>query len=180
MLARRAVKGEPPIIRAAKALQDELLGPPSPPPSDDSPLADERRAVEAYKKATLMVFGIALETYGQKLSDQQEVLMHLSDMLMEVYAADSALLRAQAATDGRAARASLHAAAARVLVNDAAFRLEASARQALAAMAEGDGLRTYLAGLRRLFKTTPINTVALRRTLADEAVAGRGYPFQLG
>jgi alkylation response protein AidB-like acyl-CoA dehydrogenase len=180
MLARRAVKGEPAIIGAAKALQDELLGPPSMPSTDHSTLADERLGVESYKKAALMVFGIALQTYGQKLSDQQEVLMHLSDMLMEVYAADSALLRAEAANGSQLAQAALHVAAARVLVNDAAFKLDASARQALAAMAEGDGLRTYLAGLRRLFKTVPINTVALRRTLADEAVSRRAYPFQLG
>ena len=64
-----------------------------------------------------------------------------------------------------------------MFVNDAAARIEACGRQALAAMAEGDTLRTMLAGARRLFKWTPINTVALRRRLADEAVARRGYPL---
>src|SRR4029077_9705112 len=58
MLARRAVKGELGIIPAAKALQDELLGPPSMPPSDDQPFADERRAMESFKKIALMVFGV--------------------------------------------------------------------------------------------------------------------------
>jgi hypothetical protein len=64
-----------------------------------------------------------------------------------------------------------------VFVNDAAMRVEASAKQALAAMAEGDALRTMLSALRRLSKTMPINTAALRRRLADEAVARGGYPF---
>jgi alkylation response protein AidB-like acyl-CoA dehydrogenase len=177
ILARRAAKNELPVIAAARALQDELLGPPAPPGTDDGLLAEERRAVESFKKSTLMVFGVALQTYGQKLSDQQEVLMHVADMLIDVFAAESAVLRAIGATNGPAARAPLHVDAARVFVNDAAMRVEASAKQALAAMAEGDALRTMLSALRRLSKTMPINTAALRRRLADEAVARGGYPF---
>jgi alkylation response protein AidB-like acyl-CoA dehydrogenase len=177
MLARRAVKGDIGVIAAAKALQEELLGPPAARPADDSVLADERFSVDSFKKAALMVFGVALQTYGQKLSDQQEVLMHIADMLMDVYAADSAVLRAAAASRENAARAPLHVNAARVFVSDAAMRIEGSGRQALAAMVEGDTLRTMLAALRRLFKATPVNTAALRRTLADEAVSRGGYPF---
>jgi alkylation response protein AidB-like acyl-CoA dehydrogenase len=175
MLARRAAKGEPPVIAAAKALQEELLGPPSMPVQDDAPLADERRAVDAFKKAALMVFGVAMQTYGQKLADQQEVLMHLADMFIDVYSAESATLRAVAAGDRP--NAALHSDTARVFVNDAAMRLEASAKSALAAMADGDTLRTLLAALRRLFKMTPINTAALRRRIADETVARGAYPF---
>ena len=87
------------------------------------------------------------------------------------------MLRAQAAAEPTAPRAALHVDAARVFVNDAAMRIEPSARQALAAMAEGDTLRTLLAALRRLLKVTPVNTVALRRRLADAAVARGGYPL---
>jgi alkylation response protein AidB-like acyl-CoA dehydrogenase len=177
MLIRRAVKGDLPLIPAAKALQDELLGPPSLPASDDGPLADERRAVEAFKKTALMVFGVAMQTYGQKLTDQQEVLMHLADITIDVYSAESATLRAQSASERHATRAALHVDAARVFVNDAAMRIEASARQALAAMVEGDALRTMLAALRRLLKVMPTNTVAPRRRLADETVSRGGYPF---
>jgi alkylation response protein AidB-like acyl-CoA dehydrogenase len=177
MLARRAVKNELPVIAAAKALQEELLGPPAPPSMDDGILADERRSVESFKKSALMVFGVALQTYGQKLSDQQEVLMHVADMLIDVFAAESAVLRAIDASNGPAARAALHVDAARVFVSDAAMRVEASAKQALAAMADGDTLRTMQSALRRLSKTMPINTAALRRRLADEAVARGGYPF---
>jgi hypothetical protein len=71
----------------------------------------------------------------------------------------------------------LHAAAARVFVNDAAGRVEQSAKTALAGMAEGDTLRTLLAALRRLLKVTPVNTIALRRELADALVARKNYLF---
>jgi alkylation response protein AidB-like acyl-CoA dehydrogenase len=177
MLARRAVKGDVGVIAAAKALQDELMGPSSMPIADGALLAEEARAVQSYKKAALMVFGTALQTYGQKLADQQEVLMHLADMLMDIFAAESAVLRATAASAQQVPRASLHVDAARVFVNDTALHIEASARQALGAMVEGDTLRTLLAALRRMIKVTPINTAALRRRLADETVALGRYVF---
>ena len=177
MLARRAAKGDLPIIAAATALQDELLGPAPIPEPDDSPLADERRALAAFKKTALMTFGIAMQTYGAGLADQQEVLMHVADLLIDVFSAESATLRAQAASSANVADASLHVDAARVFVNDAAMRIEGSARQALAAMVDGDRLRAMLAALRRLSKVAPINTVALRRRIADEAVRRGGYIF---
>ena len=177
MLVRRALKGDLALVPAAKALQDELLGPPSLPTRDDSPLADERRAVEAFKKTALMLLGLAMQTFGQKLTDEQEVLTHIADVVMDVFAADSAVLRAQAAIARKDGKAALHTAAAQVFVNDAAMRIEASARQALAATVEGDTLRTMLSALRRLIKVTPINTVKLRRQLADEAIRRGGYVF---
>jgi alkylation response protein AidB-like acyl-CoA dehydrogenase len=179
MLIRRAVKGDLPLIPAAKALQDELLGPPSMPSTGDADgvLADERRAVESFKKTSLMVFGLAMQTFGTRLTDEQEVLMHLADIAIDVYSAESAVLRAQAASAVNASRASLHLDAARVFVNDAAMRIDASARQALAATVEGDMLRTMLAALRRLLKVAPINTVAARRRLADATVERGAYPL---
>ena len=177
MLIRRALKGDLPLIPAAKALQDELLGPPQAPSMDDGVLADEHRAVEAFKKTALMVLGLAMQTFGQKLTDEQEVLMHAADILMDVFAAESAVLRAEAASSRKAGNASLQVDAARVFVNDAALRIDASAKQALAATVDGDTLRMMLAGLRRLIKVTPVNTAALRRRLADETVARGAYPF---
>jgi alkylation response protein AidB-like acyl-CoA dehydrogenase len=144
---------------------------------DDGPMAEERAAVDAFKKVGLMALGLAMQTYREKLGDQQEVLMFLADILIDTYAADSAVLRARSAARSRSAAASLHADAARVFVNDAAMRIDASARQALAAMTEGDTLRTMLAALRRLLKVTPVNTVAMRRRLADATVEKRGYIF---
>jgi Rad3-related DNA helicase len=123
----------------------------------------------------LAVLGTAMQTYGEKLNDEQEVLSFAADILIDVYAGESAVLRAQAAVDAALPDADLHIAAARIVVNDGAQRVEAAARNALAAMAEGDTLRTLLAALRRILKVTPINTVALRRRLADAVTARGGY-----
>ena len=177
MLARRAAKGNLPIVAAAKALQDELMGAPPQWVPGDSPLDAEKRAVETFRKIGLMVVGLAMQTYGHKIAEEQEVLMYASDILIDVYAADSAVLRASQAEAAGGRRAGLQADAARVFVSDAAMRIDAGARKALAAMSDGDTLRTLLAALRRLSKTGPVNTVVLRRRLADEAVAGGGYLF---
>jgi alkylation response protein AidB-like acyl-CoA dehydrogenase len=179
MLIRRALKGELPLIAAAKQLQDELLGPSltSRPTGDEQPLDEEIRTVAAFKKIALMVVGTAMQTYGQKLNDEQEVLGYAADILIETYAAESAALRARAATVTDRQRAELHRAAARCYVNDAAQRVEHAARSGLAAMAEGDNLRTLLAALRRLMKNTPVNTVELRRRLADATFDRGRYIF---
>jgi alkylation response protein AidB-like acyl-CoA dehydrogenase len=171
MLIRRGLKGDLPLVAAARRLQDEVM---SPAPAaadgeDEGLLAPELRAIAAFKKVALMVLGTAMETYGQKLTDEQEVLSFAADILIDVYASESAVLRA------RAIAAPLHAAAARVYVNDAASRIETSAKSALAAMSEGDTLRVLLGALRRLLKVTPTNTVALRRQLADATVASGRY-----
>jgi alkylation response protein AidB-like acyl-CoA dehydrogenase len=175
MLVRRAVHGDLALIAAAKQLQDEILTPsmPSATFSDADALDAEARAVAAFKKVVLMVLGTAMQTYGEKLVDQQEVLSYTADIIAETYASESAVLRAQGARGTK--DANLHEAAARVFVNDSAQRLEAAARSALAGMAEGDTLRTLLAALRRILKVTPINTIALRRQLADAAIQKGGY-----
>jgi alkylation response protein AidB-like acyl-CoA dehydrogenase len=182
MLARRAVKGGLPLVPAAKKLMDEIM---SPAPLDlggDGPFDAERRAVAAMKKVALMILGTAMQTYGEKMADEQEVLLAAADIIIDTYGSESALLRASQAASGLPAlserqRVEGHEAAARVYINDAAARIEASAKTALAAMADGDTLRTLLAALRRLLKVTPINTVALRRQLADATVERRTYPF---
>jgi hypothetical protein len=177
MLVRRAVKGDIPLIPAARRLQDEVLSPSLGAAAglDDQPLADEMRAVAAFKKVALMIVGTAMQTYGEKLTDQQEVLSYAADVLIDTYAGESCVLRAQSAGTADPRRGDLHVAAARVFVHDAGLRVEACARSALSAMAEGDTLRTLLAALRRILKVTPVNTVALRRTLADAAVSEGKY-----
>ena len=122
-----------------------------------------------------MVLGTAMQTYGEKLTDQQELLGYAADIFIDTYASESAALRARQAMSSGHAQAALHEAAARTFVNDAAQRIEMAARSALAAMAEGDTLRTLLAALRRVLKVQPVNTVALRRRLADSALASGGY-----
>jgi alkylation response protein AidB-like acyl-CoA dehydrogenase len=177
MLIRRAQKGELPLIAAARKLEDEVMSasPPGAAFADESGLAGELRLVASFKKVALMVLGTAMQTYGPKLNDEQEVLSYAADIMIDTFAAESAVLRAAAATGASLHRADLHEAAARTFVNDAAQRVEAAARSALAAMAEGDTLRTLLAALRRILKVTPVNTVALRRRLADATVERGRY-----
>jgi alkylation response protein AidB-like acyl-CoA dehydrogenase len=177
MLVRRALKGDLPLIPAARALQDEILSPSLRGAADaeDGMLEPERLAAGAFKKVALMVLGTAMQTYGEKLTDEQEVLSAAADILIDTYAAESAVLRARQAGAAAHAGAGMHEAAARVFVHEAALRVETGARGALAAMAEGDTLRTLMAALRRLLKVAPANAVALRRQLADAAVARGGY-----
>ena len=177
MLIRRALKGELPLIPAAKRLQDEVLSPSAPATrfTNDASLDEELRTSASFKKVALIVLGTAMQTYGQKLNDEQEVLSYAADIMIDTYAAESAVLRARAAAAAAHPHADLHEAAARIFVNDAAQRLECAARSALAAMAEGDTLRTLLAALRRVLKVTPVNTVALRRRLAEATVERGRY-----
>jgi alkylation response protein AidB-like acyl-CoA dehydrogenase len=174
MLIRRALKGGLPLIPAAKKLQEEILTPSLSEPPSDEPLDNERRTVAAMKKVALMILGTAMQTYGDKLTDQQEVLTLTADVIIDVFAAESVLLRASQA--GRL-QPDLRIAAAEVHITDAAARVEIAARSALAAMAEGDTLRTLLAALRRVLKTTPVNTVARRRQIADAIVERKAYPY---
>jgi alkylation response protein AidB-like acyl-CoA dehydrogenase len=176
MLMKKAIKGELPLIAAAKKLQDEIMSPSMSMPDDDGDaLGEEQRAVAAFKKVVLMIAGTAMQRYGEKLQDEQEVLSFLADILIDTYASESALLRARSAASAN--NADLHADAARAFVHGAAGRIELAARHCLAAMAEGDVMRTQLAALRRLLKVTPANTVAMRRRLADATVEKGAYLF---
>ncbi len=178
MLMKKAIKGELALIPAAKQLQDEIMSPSLALPDDtEGVLVGERRACGVFKKVVLLVAGTAMQRYGAKLEQEQEVLTYLADLVIDAYTAESAVLRAIAAANGKAQDAALHADAAAVFTHEAAGRIELNARAALAAMAEGDILRTQLAALRRLLKVTPANTVAMRRRLADATVAKGAYLF---
>jgi hypothetical protein len=179
MLMKRAMKGDLPLIPAAMKLQEEIMSPSlAMPESSDEVLADERRAVQAFKKVVLMVAGTAMQRYGTALEQEQEVLSYLADILIDTYAAESAVLRAIDASARSVGNAALQVDAARVYTDAAAGRVELNARAALAAMADGDVLRTQLAALRRLLKVTPVNTVAMRRRLAEATVAKGEYLFE--
>ena len=177
MLVKRALKGSLPLIAAAKQLQDEIMSPFPVIALGDGLLEEQSRAVGMFKKVALAVLGLALQTYGQKLSDQQEVLLFTADILIDTFGAESVVLRAKQAGAKGKATAELQADAAQAYVHDAAMRIDAAARVALAAMAEGDTLRIHLAALRRILKVAPVNVVAIRRRLADESVERSGYIF---
>jgi alkylation response protein AidB-like acyl-CoA dehydrogenase len=178
MLMKKAVKGDLALIPAAMKLQDEIMGPSLSMADDDgAPLAQEGRAVAAFKKVVLMLAGTAMQRFGDKLQDEQEVLTYLADIVIDTYAAESALLRARRALADASTTAALQQDAASVYIHEAAGRIELAARHCLAAMADGDALRMQLAALRRLLKVTPANTVVMRRRLADATVARNAYLF---
>lgn len=178
MLMKKALKGELALIPAAKALQDEIMSPSlSAGIDDEGVLAAERKACAAFKKVVLMVAGTAMQVYGTTLEQEQEILTYLADLVIDAYTAESAVLRAIDASSRTLGDASLQADAAAVFTHEAAGRVELNARAALAAMAEGDVLRTQLAALRRLLKVTPANTVVMRRRLADATVEKGSYLF---
>ena len=177
MLIKRALKGGLPLIDAARKLQDELLTPSPVAPAGDGPLEAQAAAVGMFRKVVLAVVGLALQTHGDRLTDEQELLSLAADIIIDTYAADSVVQRARAASVAGVPGADLQVDAATVYVNDAAMRIDVAARAALGAMAAGDALRTHLAALRRLLKVTPVNAVVIRRRLADATVARGAYPI---
>ncbi|MEI6666807.1 MAG: acyl-CoA dehydrogenase family protein [Acidobacteriota bacterium] len=179
ILMKRAIKGDLPIFQAAKQLQAELMGPPQMgAKASGGLLADEQQTVASLKKVALAVMGVGMLRHAEKLADEQEVMMSMADILIDTYQAESAVLRALDASSRSLPNAGLQQDAAQVFVHDAVARVDLNARQALAALADGDMLRTHLAALRRLLKPGPVNTIALRRRLADATVAKGGYLFR--
>jgi alkylation response protein AidB-like acyl-CoA dehydrogenase len=178
MLAKRAAKGEVAIIPAAKRLAEEVTGPLGD-GGDDSPLGVARHAVSGLKKATLMVLGTAMQRCGEKLADEQEVLMLTSDCAIETFLAESAVLRAEGAVSAGVPHADVHAAIASVAAADAAARVEADAREGIAALSDRDTRRVTLAALRRVLKAAPVDTVARRRVIAGHVLASGGAGFDV-
>ena len=177
MLVKRGLKGKLPLVQAAKQLQDEIMSPGQRQEIGSAPLAAEQAAVSMFKKVGLAMLGLAMQTYGADLQDEQEVLSFIADVLIDTYASESVVLRAKRVHDSAGSSAELHIDTARALVSDAAARIQAAAQSAVAAMVDGDTRRTHLAALRRLLKVSPVNTVAIRRRLANATVEQAGYVF---
>ncbi len=178
MLMKRAMAGTLPLIPAAKKVADELL---SGPGFDDAPsgeFADEERSLAQAKKIFLLSAGVAVEKFREKLSERQEIVAAFSNIVMDVYAIESSLRRAQKAQATHAQNADLMGDATRVFTYDAMDRIEKEARTALAATDDGDTLATQLAALRRLAKHAPVDTIALRRKVAEAVLSQDRYPFE--
>src|SRR5207247_1615425 len=164
MLMKRAMGGQLPLVPAAMKLADEILAGPSFEEAPEGVLADEARVAANAKKMFLQAAGGAVQKFREKLADEQELIGALSNMVMEIYAMESCLLRAQkaAASKGEAASGTM-LDAARVFIDAAVERGEHAARRALAAVHEGDMLTTQMAVLRRFAKRAPVDTIALGR-----------------
>ena len=178
-LMKSALSGKLALLPAAQALMDEILTPQMLDYNEDEQvLAAEQKLATNAKKVALMTLGTAAQKYMMKLGDQQEVLMGIADIIIDTYAMECAILRTQklVAAQGEAAVAR-YIDMTRVFCNDAVERIEARAKNTLAAMAEGDELRTLLAALRRFTKLTPMNTVVARQRIADVMIAANRYAY---
>ncbi|OGP74036.1 MAG: acyl-CoA dehydrogenase [Deltaproteobacteria bacterium RBG_16_49_23] len=178
MLTKRAMKNRLPVLVAAQKVANELLTLRPKVETDDGKLTLQKEMVEMSKKIALLVAGAAVQKYMVKLADEQEILGLISDIIIEVFAMESALLRALKSMEKFGEeKAKLQKAIVRVYVNDGFNRVEGFAKQALSAIAEGDTLRTQLSALKKLTRFTPVNTVALRREVADYTIKVGKYPF---
>jgi hypothetical protein len=178
MLTDRAMKNRLPVLAAAQKVANELLTLRPKIESDDGKLALQKEMVEMSKKIALLVAGAAVQKYMMKLEEEQEIVASISDIVIEVFAMESALLRAMKSLEKFGDQKSqIQKAMVKVYVNDAFDRVEGFAKQAFAAIAEGDTLRTQLSALKKLTRFTPVNTIALRREIADSVIKMGRYPF---
>ena len=179
MLLKRSMKGELGLIPAAQKLLDEVLSAPSDGGSEDQePLADVAAVLEGSRKAALLVAGSAVQKYLKALAEEQEVVAVISNLVMEIYAMESALLRAcKKISKASADACRTEAAATRIFAYEAADRIDVQARRALTRIAEGDTLRTQLAILRRFLRRTAPDVIGLKRQVADRAIELGRYPF---
>jgi len=175
-LLKRATGGQLALMPAIKQLMDEVLSGPSVGDEVEGVLGEEQKLVASAKKLGLFAAGAATQKYMMQIEQQQEVMGAIADMVMEIYAMESALLRTMkiASAQGETA-AALPVAMTRVYLSQAMDKIEASARKIIADVAEGDMLRTQMAILRRLAKHDPVNTIALRQQIAEKVIERGRY-----
>ena len=177
VLLRKAQKGQLALFQAAKAVADELLGPPAlGQPGEPGFLDEEAKLVSSMKKTLLATLGFAAQKAGFSLKDRQEVLADAADICMEVYACESALLRTlkKAHRDGREAAVPMGDMVT-LYTHDAMDRVATWGRNILASLSTGDELRTMVAGLRRLAKHEPVDRTKLHDAIAARIVDADGY-----
>jgi alkylation response protein AidB-like acyl-CoA dehydrogenase len=180
MLTRRAMKNRLPVLAAAQKVANELLALRPKVEMDDGKLTLQAEMVEISKKIALLVAGAAVQKYMTKLEDpeQEDIVALISNIVIEVFAMESGLLRAMKSMERFGdEKSQIQRSMVKVHVNDAFNRIEDLAKQAFAAIAEGDTLRTQLSALKKLTRFTPVNTVALRREIADAVIKIGRYPF---
>ncbi len=174
-LLKRAMKGQLALMPAIKKLTDEIMSGASTEPLE-GPMATERALVANCKKAGLMLAGAAVQKYMTDIENQQEILSAVADMVIEAFAMDSTVLRTQKLIEHQGeAKSQIAVAMAQVSLMQSLNKIEAAARKVVAAVAEGDMLRTQLVILRRLFKFEPYNAIALTQKIANRLIEAGKY-----
>ena len=179
MLVKKAMKGHIDLLGPAQAVADELLGIPSfDTPDFSQRLSEEKDMVAKLKKVFLMVAGAAVQKYGPDLEEHQQMLLAASDILIEIYMAESAVLRAEKSTKNSSENADYQVAMAQLYLYNAVDTITSKAKMAIISFAEGDQQRMMLMGLKRFtkYQTMP-NIVGLRNTIAEKVALENQYPF---
>jgi len=178
MLVKRSMKGRIDFMGAALAVQKELMSIPEFGDGSDELLASELKAIQNAKKAILGIAGSAVQKLMQKLKDEQEILMDVTDMMIEVFACESAYLRTIKLSEIKnETELQPYVDMTKVYVSDAMERINIYGKHAIAAFAEGDDLKMLMLGLKRFTKYDPLNTVQLRRNIADKLIEADKYCF---
>ncbi|HEX4834942.1 MAG TPA: acyl-CoA dehydrogenase family protein [bacterium] len=173
MLLRRAQRGRLPLLDAVRRASEEALSADLGTP-DSGPLAEERHQVEMAKKAALLAAGTATQRHGEGIREHEEILVRIADLAIEVFALESALLRALKARE-RGLGSDIKMEMARLATHEGLGRIETLCRQLLAASAEGEALRTLMAALRRFLRYAPVDTIRPRRRIAERVLDAGGY-----
>jgi alkylation response protein AidB-like acyl-CoA dehydrogenase len=178
MVLKRAMKGRLDVLGAATAVSKELMSIPDFVNEDDTPFSKERKAINNFKKSILMVAGAAVQKFMMKLETEQEILMHIADMAIETYHAESALLRVMKLVDQRGADfCHFELDIARVYLYDAADHINKFGKDAINAFAVGDEQRMMLLGLKRFTKFDSFNSKDAKRRIANKLIADDKYPL---
>jgi alkylation response protein AidB-like acyl-CoA dehydrogenase len=179
MLMKRAMKGQLDLMTPAMAVQKDLLAIPDFGAAEEEGIfVKEKKVLANLKKAGLMVAGAAVQKFMMKLSDEQEILMNLADMLIEGYIAESTLLRVEKLIDMRGEKeCEIQKEIAMIYLHQAVARVANAGREAITSFAEGDEQRLMLMGLKRFTKVDAYNLKAARRKVADHVIGKGEYPF---
>ncbi len=175
-LMRAAMKGELPLLQVIQQTTQDLLTFRPEMTEPEGTLEKEKKLVSMAKKIALLAAGAAVQKYMEKLANQQEIIAMISDIIIEIFAMESALLRTlkKVQKEGEE-KSAIQIAVTRAYINDAFAKSEWLAKQIFASLAEGEELRTQLMALKRLSRNTPINTVTLRRQIADSVIPVARY-----
>jgi alkylation response protein AidB-like acyl-CoA dehydrogenase len=178
MVLKRAMKGKLDLMGPAMAVQKELMNIPDFGGSDDDPFAKEKKLITDFKKTILMVAGAAAQKLMMKLESEHEILMHIADMAIASFSAESALLRAMKLVDQRGEAACAYELdIVRTYLYDTADHINKFGKDAINAFAEGDEQRMMLLGLKRFTKADSFNGKDARRRIADKLIAQNKYPL---
>lgn len=178
MMLKRAMKGDLDLMGPAMDVAAELMAVPDFSAPEDAPFAAEKILLKGFKKAVLMVAGAAVQKLMMTLAKEQEILMHIADMLIETYVSESLLLRVEKLHRTRGGQESaVYLDMLQVYMYDAADRVHVSGKNALNGFSDGDELRMMMMGLRRFTKTQPFNAKEARRRIAQHLIDQNRYCF---